>query len=107
VISEIEHYTIKKGGSDPVMIFGPQAGRKQGVAPALSAYLPAYQFCDPGLVWPCAVKGYKIHDRKPTRKPSGKPISERFSIISTVFQPSNPDLKDGVHGNFGERVRAN
>ena len=67
------------------MLFGPQAGRKQGVAPALSAYLPAYQFCGLGVVWPCAIKGYKIHDRKLTRKPSGKPISERFSAFWTFL----------------------
>jgi hypothetical protein len=35
---------MKKGGSDPLSLFGPQAGRKEGVAPALLPYLPAYLF---------------------------------------------------------------
>jgi len=34
-----EQYTVRKGGSDPVLLFGPQAGRKEGVAPALLPYL--------------------------------------------------------------------
>jgi hypothetical protein len=60
---------MQKGGSDPVSLFGPQAGRKEGVAPALLTYLPALRLCDVVDVFACAVKGYRIEDRKPTRKP--------------------------------------
>ena len=65
----IEHYTRQKGGSDPMILFGPQAGRKGGVAPALLMYLPAYQFCGPDFVSVCTVEGYRIEGVKPTRKP--------------------------------------
>ena len=50
-------------------LFGPQAGRKEGVAPALLTYLPAYRFCCAVFVSVCAVKGYKIEGGKPIRKP--------------------------------------
>lgn len=39
-----EHYRIIKGGSDPVLLFGPQAERKGGLAPALLTYSPASRF---------------------------------------------------------------
>jgi hypothetical protein len=52
-----EHYRIKKGGSDPLSLFGPQAGRKEGVAPALLPYSPACLFRAPKLVKFCSVKG--------------------------------------------------
>jgi hypothetical protein len=35
---------MKKGGSDPLSLFGPQAGRKEGVAPALLPSSDAFQF---------------------------------------------------------------
>ena len=60
---------MQKGGSDPVSLFGPQAGRKEGVAPALLTYLPAYRFYCPDFVSVCEVKGYGIEGGKPTRKP--------------------------------------
>ena len=41
---------MQKGGSDPESLFGPQAGRKEGVAPALLTYLPAYRFCGHDIV---------------------------------------------------------
>ena len=50
-------YKIKKGGSDPLSLFGPQAGRKEGVAPALLPYSPAYDFWRPRLVLHCLVGG--------------------------------------------------
>ena len=65
----VEQYRIKKGGSDPVMLFGPQAGRKYGVAPALLTYLPASQFCGSDFVSVCAVESYKIEGGKPRGKP--------------------------------------
>jgi hypothetical protein len=52
-----------------VLLFGPQAGRKEGVAPALLTYLPASQFCGPHFVLLCTVKGYGTERGKPTRKP--------------------------------------
>ncbi len=52
-----------------MLLFGPQAGRKDGVAPALLTYLPAYQFCGSDFVSVCAVEGYRIEGGKPTRKP--------------------------------------
>ena len=52
-----------------MLLFGPQAGRKDGVAPALLTYLPAYRFCSPDFVSVCAVKSYRIEGGKPTRKP--------------------------------------
>jgi len=50
-----EHYKIKKGGSDPLSLFGPQAGRKEGVAPALLPYSPAYDLSDLVFVLRCLV----------------------------------------------------
>ena len=64
-----KHYAVRKGGSDPVLLFGPQAERKEGVAPALLTHLPAYRFCSLGFVSICTVAGYKIEGGKPTRKP--------------------------------------
>ena len=48
-------YKIKKGGSDPLSLFGPQAGRKEGVAPAPLPYSPAYDLSDLMLVLHCLV----------------------------------------------------
>jgi hypothetical protein len=52
-----EHYKIKKGGSDPLSLFGPQAGRKEGVAPALFPYSPAYDLRVLRLVLHCWAVG--------------------------------------------------
>jgi hypothetical protein len=47
----------KKGGSDPLSLFGPQAGRKEGVAPALLPYLAAYGLRGLRLVLYCLIGG--------------------------------------------------
>ncbi len=46
---------MQKGGSDPLSLFGPQAGRKEGVAPALLPYSPAYDLSDLVLVLHCMI----------------------------------------------------
>lgn len=51
------HCKTKKGGSDPLSLFGPQAGRKEGVAPALFAYSSACLFRAPKLVKFCLIEG--------------------------------------------------
>ena len=63
---------IKKGGSDPLSLFGPQAGRKEGVAPALLPYSPACLFRAPKLVKFCLIEGLKNYERKTVRKPVRK-----------------------------------
>ena len=66
-----------------MLLFGPQAERKEGVAPALLTYLPAYRFCSLGFVSICTVAGYKIEGGKPTRK------TVRKTEFSTVFRYFN------------------
>lgn len=52
-----------------MLLFGPQAGRKDGVAPALLTYLPASRLCGPVFGSVCTIEGYRIEDGKPKGKP--------------------------------------
>ena len=65
-----ENYKIKKGGSDPLSLFGPQAGRKEGVAPALFASpRPACDLSDLMLVLYCLDGSEETTGGKPKGKP--------------------------------------
>jgi hypothetical protein len=82
-LTERRRLQIKKGGSDSLSLFGPQAGRKEGVAPALLTHSTAYDLCDLGLILHCLVEGYDVTAWKTERK------TVRKTDFRTVFYYSN------------------
>ena len=62
-----------------MLLFGPQAGRKEGVAPALLPYLPASRICAFDFVLYCLIEGYQSRRRKTERK------TVRKTVFSTVL----------------------
>jgi hypothetical protein len=63
---------MQKGGSDPLSLFGPQAGRKEGVAPALLTCSPAYDPWGLKLELHCLIGALENEGRKTVRKPVRK-----------------------------------
>ena len=61
-------FTERKGGSDPVLLFGPQAGRKEGVAPALLPYSRTSGFASLVRTSHALSVNYGLRDRKTARK---------------------------------------
>jgi hypothetical protein len=102
----VEHYTIKKGGSDPEILFGPQAGRKEGVAPALSTYLTAYRFYDlasyqfvqSGVTESRAEN--RPENRKENRVQHGSPLFQPF--YNTTERPFYEDMEHESTSPFNE-----
>ena len=52
-----------------MLLFGPQAERKEGVAPALLPCLHAYPDCAFDFVLYCLMEGYQVGDGNPKGKP--------------------------------------
>ena len=67
-----------------MILFGPQAGRKDGVAPALLTYLPAYRFCGPDFV--LFVRSRVTESRAENRPENRKEnrVQLGFLLFSTV-----------------------
>ena len=63
-----------------MLLFGPQAGRKEGVAPALLPYSPASRFSVSGPCISLSQCELEIRDRKTARK------TVRKTDFHTVFR---------------------